>query len=87
MEKPKKNNIIKKIKIQKNVPMPEWQDHRGRPRLYPWLTMEVGDSFVLEKAMSREQASSYAAAGCRRYSPRRFRTAFHKGEWRVWRVS
>ena len=35
------------IKIDKNIPLPSNTPSNGRARLYPWLEMEVNDSFVV----------------------------------------
>jgi len=42
------------IKIDKNVPIPRL----GRRPLYPWMEMEVGDSFVFPKRIKPSIANS-----------------------------
>ena len=35
------------LKVQKNIPMPDIPHNVGRPRIYPWYEMEIGDSFLV----------------------------------------
>jgi hypothetical protein len=70
--------------IDKDVPMPVW-GRRGSQRIYPWVEMEIGDSFILPYWNSN---SAHAAArqASIRYG-KKFRA--HKngdGRFRIWRV-
>jgi hypothetical protein len=70
-------------KIDKNISMPE--THSGRPAKYPWLTLEVGESFVLP-APSISNARAHCTAANDRYAPKQFAARIYKGEFRVWRI-
>lgn len=35
------------VQIEKGVPMPEIRPGGGRRPKYPWLKLEIGDSFIL----------------------------------------
>jgi len=51
------------FEIEKNVPMPEASPNKGRPRVYPFPEMEVGDSFVVEiedSKLLRSAAGAYS---------------------------
>lgn len=81
------------IKIEKDVPAPPHK--KGRPRKYPFSSMEVGDSFTVpllgvmtskgDKAAAR---LSTAAGFYARMNGGRFvvRTDREAGEARCWRV-
>lgn len=76
--------------IEKNIPVPSG-DSRGRPNLYPWSQMEVGDSFAVpvsteDKASKRRRLAS----GARRYAKGRdikFTVRTLPGLLRVWRIA
>ena len=73
--------IEKGIPIQKNRPGPK--------RKYPFLEMEIGESFVSDT--SGINASVVAGHGTERYSPRRFTgrkiaDGPDAGKYRVWRI-
>jgi hypothetical protein len=69
--------------IEKGIEMPG-ANHgwRGRPSKYPWLKMEIGDSFLITGNKSLRCAASKANA---KYD-RRFATRTVEGGVRVWRV-
>lgn len=52
---------MQKISVEKNVPPPK-EKSRSEP-LYPWLTMKIGDSFVVHGRVS----ASSARGSFRRY--------------------
>ena len=56
---------------------------------YPFATMLVGDSFIIEGRTNRQNATSAAAHFSRRNNPKiRFVSAITKnGKFRVWRAS
>ena len=72
------------VKIDKNVEMPDGPGS-GRPRKYPWLDMEVGQSFVLP-APNMMSANAHCTGANKRYAPRKFAVRVRKGEFRVWRI-
>lgn len=70
------------MKIDKDIPVPDVRIS-GRPGKYPWLKMEVGDSFLEEKI---RYASVYRAARIASKNGRKFRAKEVEGGVRVWRV-
>ena len=68
------------IKIEKGVPMPATSKYYK----YPWLQMEVGDSFIYS-AKYGHQAATVATL---RYSPKKFRYAKSTDEkYYIWRIA
>lgn len=67
------------IKIEQNITIPEkfFKNHRK----YPWLEMEIGESFFVPKT-----SFPHAAGATKRYAPRRFTTRREKNGIRVWRI-
>lgn len=55
----------------------------GRPTIYPWLTMKIGDSFTYTKY----DAFQRAGWASRRYKPKKFRASNKDGAMRIWRVA
>lgn len=55
------------LEIQKNVPIPASRGRHGRPSIYPFADMEVGDSFAVavdpEKTIASVQKYIRSAAG------------------------
>lgn len=73
-----------KIKIDKGVPMLET---RGRPLTYPWLSMEIGDSFFAQLSVAQRKGLSGQAA---RFDIKiTTRTVTENGVkgYRVWRIA
>jgi hypothetical protein len=69
------------FKIERGIPAPA--NGAGRPNLYPWHDMEVGDSFVIPIAKRTSVASCQG-----RFAPKRFITRkISATEARVWRVA
>ena len=68
------------IKIEKNVPLPE--DGRRKKTIYPFKTMDVGDSFVTNVKHGHQSAATASF----RYKPRRFTAREVEGGWRIWRT-
>jgi len=71
------------VKIEDGIPVPP--SGRGGRSKYPWLTLEVGQSFVITEstiASSRTMATQAA-----RNTGRKFKVAQIKGGARVWRVA
>lgn len=67
------------FKIEKSVPKPA----PIRRRKYPWLEMEIGDSFLVPGGRTERLANSAHGAG-KRYG-RKFSTRSVEGGVRVWR--
>jgi len=68
--------------IEKNVPLVQIA---GRPPVYPFLQMEIGDSFFAAN-VSRVRISNAAYVAGRVHS-RTFKTRTVEGGVRVWRVA
>lgn len=62
--------------IQKNIPIP------APGVLYPWETMEIGDSFVYENGGGYQR--TYDAN--RKYKPKRFACRKYCVNFRIWRI-
>lgn len=72
------------FKIDKNVPLPT----AGRPRIYPWDQLEVGDSFAF-KAETRHQMERIRSAGYHFGKTRGMKFAFRREsecQYRCWRI-
>ena len=67
------------INIEKSVPIPEG---KTKPRIYPFSTMELGDSFFVKNGTSARAAASHYSAG----TDRKFTTRKEGEGYRVWRV-
>ena len=46
--------MVTKITVDKDFPIPENAGNKGRPLLYPWKEMEIGDSFFVPLDMMNE---------------------------------
>ena len=77
------------LKVESGVPIPEGGDKLGRSRLYPWLEMEVGQSFqcpVGKHDHVRTAASSWTKRDPE--DPRAFTVRRMKdGTYRCWRIA
>jgi hypothetical protein len=51
--------------VDKGVPLPTGINDKGRPGLYPWDSMEVGDSFFVPGKTRKQFATQASAAGRR----------------------
>lgn len=70
-------------KIEKGVPLPSKVAPNGR---YPFGTMEIGDSFVVEEgAMKRTSAVGYAFAHT--HAPKKFIFRREGDHYRCWRIA
>ena len=67
------------IPIRRSVPIP----NKGRPKMYPWLVMELGDSFEFPKHVTYPDKLAYNAG--RRYG-RKFSVRKVNGSFFCWRV-
>lgn len=80
-----KGEAMTEITIDKNVPMPNRWSNSGRKPIYPWLTMEVGDSFLMPDHVKRPM--EHVSKASRRYAPRRFASRTTPEGTRIWRVA
>jgi hypothetical protein len=71
------------IKIDKNIPIPDKRTHKKEFK-YPWLTMEVGDSFFVANKTSATYRVSAKAGN--RYG-RKFTMRNVKDGVRIWRIA
>ena len=46
-------------KIEKNVEAPTGTGHNGRPKIYPFDSMEIGDSFFAENKTANALCSAF----------------------------
>lgn len=76
-------------KLEKNVPMPLGSVDRGAKRKYPWLEMEVGDSFAIPAGQHESVRTSASAWEARHpEDPRMFTVRkTENGTYRCWRVA
>ena len=76
-------------KLEKNVPLPNDLEYMGAKRKYPWLEMEVGDSFAIPEGR-HESVRTASAAWVLRHPERDMRFSVRKledGTYRCWRVA
>ena len=87
-------NVVSKIEpgtsfiVEKGIPIPPRKCGTGRPALYPFAEMKVGDSFAIESARKRQGrmcaiASDYGKRHGMRFTVR----AIGDGMLRVWRIA
>ena len=65
------------FKIEKDVPMPK----AGRPAKYPYATMNINESVVVDSHAAADAAHSYS-----NHSDKKFAYRKCKEGYRVWRV-
>jgi len=78
------SNDNEMVKIEKGVPIPK-RGGAGGNRKYPWLTMEVGDSFVMAGVQTVSIYRAVYAASIR--TGRKFAARKIDGVHRVWRTA
>ena len=66
------------IEIEKGIPMPD--KVRTRNGKYPWVNMDVGDSFFLAERTKKVLIPAWL-------KPKIFRQSAVEGGWRVWRTA
>lgn len=71
--------------IEKNVPIPKLPGRHGRPAIYQWHKMEIGDSFFV--AGKSAQETGLASQGNKQCAPKRFIARTVEGGTRVWRIA
>lgn len=87
MKKSTKKTMRKKpIKIERGIPMPpKGIGGPGRPRMYPWDDMKVGDSFFVPSIRSSANIASSKGIAMKR-TGFAFSTRSVEGGVRVWRI-
>lgn len=82
------------IKIDKNIPIPTPHNVSGRPGIYPWHEMEIGDSFPVTSEDPKKTRLSLSASAQRqsiRKTGRKFTIRVvvedDKTIVRVWRIA
>lgn len=74
--------MTKKFVIEDGVPLP-LSGTRGRPRIYPWDELEIGQSFFVPNKTSSE----FTTTGGQRRRGWKFKIRNVDGGLRVWRVA
>lgn len=75
------------FEVERGVPIPYGAGGSGRPPIYPFRQMSVGDSFFVPcERESRETIRRRLSAAKRNYRPKSFITANEDNGVRVWRV-
>ena len=74
------------FEIEKNVPRAGYTGGMGAPAKYPWLEMNVGESFFVPNVTVYKMSPS-AAGFSRRHPGFKFTCRGVEGGVRVWRVS
>lgn len=70
-----------KIKIDKNIPEP-----KSNGRKYPFVRMEVGDSFLFPTDIAKGTARTAASSASRKFTPRKFTVHSTEDGMRCWRI-
>ncbi len=70
------------VVLEDDVPMPD--NVRTRAGKYPFRTMAVGQSFLLNGIKNPRAVAAQARAN---HKPKTFRTAETDQGWRIWRTS
>lgn len=74
------------FKITSDIPIYAISNKQGRPPVYPWASMEVGDSFLAEgKAIGRMSPVAHARAA--NHPGEKYACRTVDGGVRVWRVA
>jgi hypothetical protein len=71
------------MKIDKNIPVN--QDGRGRKQIYPFDTLDVGDSFFVKNKTSRDISGSINQAR-KKHPKKKFKSLTLQDGVRVWRI-
>jgi hypothetical protein len=76
------------MKIEKNIEIPEDSGHAGRPLIYQWGKMEIGDSSFFDGCKSTNDSKQYSAAkSWGRNNNAKFVGRNEGDGVRVWRIS
>lgn len=75
-----------KIEIQKGIPIPE--SNKGRRPIYPFETMKVGDSFIVEGTDRKNLNKLNSSASRYKVENKGFNYSIRKeeGGYRIWRI-
>lgn len=73
------------ITVEKNFPMPEAK-HGGK-KLYPWDTMDVGDSFAFPRGTKATSARGQAHSAGKRYGRKFAVRVMPDGTYHCWRTA
>ena len=74
--------------IERGIPVPpapEYRSRSGRPPLYDWSRLEVGDSVLVATRSAAHTAYAFGASRQRVFTAEK-QTVGARG-WRVWRVT
>lgn len=77
------------FQIESGVPMPDCGKSTGRLRVYPWLEMDVGDSFPIPEG-KHDHVRTAASSWTKRHpeDPRAFTVRkMECGAYRCWRIA
>lgn len=77
----RETTIMNTIQIESGIPMPTIQ---GRPNMYPWKDMAVGDSFKPENTPIRTMYTMACRAG--KLYGKKFAVRSTENGYRVWRT-
>jgi len=72
-----------KIKIDKDIPIPNKGDTVGARLKYPFGTMKIGESFLTEKSHAQSAAYQYGLRHGKKFCSRRVPMS---GKIRIWRI-
>ena len=75
-----------KIEIEDGIPFQRGKG-RGRSAIYPWLSLEVGQSFLFPASVAANSAYTIACAASHRNAPKKFTTAKTPEGYRCWRIA
>jgi len=73
------------VKVDKNIPLPA-EYPGGRPEMYPWRTMDIGDSFFVEGDVISPDRISRRIYQANRRTERKFTWRREEAGSRVWRI-
>jgi hypothetical protein len=74
------------IEIQKNIAIPE-NVGRGRPSIYPFDKLEIGDSFLFPVEKAGQKAHAAVQFANKSKAPKIFKTFKTEEGYRCWRVN
>ncbi len=72
------------VDIIKGAPIPERANNGGRPSIWPWEQMEVGDSFIMDKPRSKARPQAYRAGS--RYGFKFTTRKIDANTTQIWRI-
>ena len=74
------------VQIDRNIPIPTTQGGRHGNSKYPWLEMEVGDSFLFQ-SRTKQNAYSQVSVHNGKHAPKRWITRVTPEGSRCWRIA